>query len=66
MRRPRSDMPSQLDAACPWRPLMLRWNMILPTSPQGTIANEVRAEVLLAISREFYGRSTDTPGIATL
>ncbi len=38
--------------------LMLRWHTVLLTSPQGTRANEVGAEVLLAISREF-GKSLE-------
>src|SRR5271157_3616043 len=38
--------------------LMLRWHTVLPTSSQRTRANEVGAEVLLAISREF-GKSLE-------
>ena len=38
--------------------LMLRWSTVLPTSPQGTKANELGAEVLFAISREF-GKSLE-------
>ena len=37
---------------------MLHWHKVLPTSLQGTRANEVGAEVLLAISREF-GKSLE-------
>ena len=38
--------------------LMLRWRTVLPTSPQGTKANDVGAEVLLVISQEF-GKSLE-------
>ena len=40
---------------------MLRWHTVLPTSPQGTKANELGAEVLLA----YQSRIWQVPGMVT-